>query len=122
MMVIIITIIMIIGSGTEPIQQVAEQHIAQNEDDEVRGEENAQLLINYDNTDTVEKQNILEKIVELMKKENLLNPQNLRRIDRVKLKEKTKLVDEVIDSVQTSNITEEKLVKCRALVFTQLLE
>ena len=113
---------MIIGSGTEPIQQVAEQHIAQNEDDEVRGEENAQLLINYDNTDTVEKQNILEKIVELMKKENLLNPQNLRRIDRVKLKEKTKLVDEVIDSVQTSNITEEKLVKCRALVFTQLLE
>ena len=122
MMVIIITIIMIIGSGTEPIQQVAEQHIAQNEDDEVRGEENAQLLINYDNTDTVEKQNILEKIVELMKKENLLNPQNLRRTDRVKLKEKTKLVDEVIDSVQTSNITEEKLVKCRALAFTQLLE
>ena len=120
--IIIITIIMIIGSGTEPIQQVAEQHIAQNEDDERRGEENAQLLINYDNTDTVKKQNILEKFFELMKKENLLNSQNLRIIDRVKLKEKTKLVDEVIDSVQTSNITEDKLVKYGALVFTQLLE
>ena len=57
-----------------------------------------------------------------MKKENLLNSQNLRIIDRVKLKEKTKLVDEVIDSVQTSNITEDKLVKYGALVFTQLLE
>ena len=113
---------MIIGSGTEPIQQVAEQHIAQNEDDEGRGEENAQLLINYDNTDTVKKQNILQKFFELMKKENLLNSQNLRIIDRVKLKEKTKLVDEVIDSVQTSNITEDKLVKYGALVFTQLLE
>ena len=113
---------MIIGSGTEPIQQVAEQHIAQNEDDEGRGEENAQLLINYDNTDTVKKQNILEKFFELMKKENLLNSQNLRIIDRVKLKEKTKLVDEVIDSVQTSNITEDnKLVKCGTLVITHLL-
>ena len=48
---------------------------------------------------TVEKQTILEKIVELMNKDNLPNPQNLRRIDRVRLKEKTKLVDEVLDSV-----------------------
>ena len=40
-----------------------------------------------------------------MKKDNLPKPQNLRRIDRMRLKEKTKLVDEVIDSVQTSNIT-----------------
>ena len=40
-----------------------------------------------------------------MKKDNLPKPQNLGRIDRVRLKEKTKLVDEVIDSVQTSNIT-----------------
>ena len=79
-------------------------------------------MINYDNIDTVEKQNILEKIVELMKKDNLPNPQNLSRIDRLRLKEKTKLVDEVIDSLQTSNITEDnKLVKCVALVITQLL-
>ena len=57
-----------------------------------------------------------------MKKDNLPKPQNLRRIDRVRLKEKTKLVDEVIDSVQTSNITEDnKLVKCGTLVITQLL-
>ena len=48
---------------------------------------------------TVEKQTILEKIVELMNKDNLPNPQNLRRIDRVRLKEKIKLVDEVLDSV-----------------------
>ena len=71
---------------------------------------------------TVEKQTILEKIVELMNKDNLPNPQNLRKIDRVRLKEKTKLVDEVLSSVQTSNITEDKkLVKCGALVITQLL-
>ena len=64
---------------------MTEQHIAQNEEDEGRGEENSELLINYDNIDTVEKQTILEKIVELMKKENLPNSQNLRRIDRVTL-------------------------------------
>ena len=50
------------------------------------------------------------------------NPQNQRRIDRVRMKEKTKLVDEVIESVQTSIITENnKLTKCEALVITQLL-
>ena len=74
---------------------MTEEHIAQNEEDEERGEENSELLINYGNIDTVEKQTILEKIVELMKKDNLPNPQNLRRINRVRLKEKTKLVDEV---------------------------
>ena len=47
--------------GTEPIQQVIEQHIAQNEENEGSGGENAKVLINYDNVDTVKKQNILEK-------------------------------------------------------------
>ena len=75
---------------------------------------NSELLINYDNIDTVEKQDILGKIAELTKKDKLPNPQNLRRIDRVKLKEKTKVMDEVIDYVQTSNITEHnKLVSVR---------
>ena len=97
---------------------MTEQYITQNED-AVRGEENPKLLINID---TVDKQNILEKTAELMKKDNLPNPQNLRRTVRVGLKEKTKLVDEVIDSVQTSNITEDnKLGKCSAFVITQLL-
>ena len=32
-------------TGTESIQQVTERHIAQDEDDEGRGEENAELLI-----------------------------------------------------------------------------
>ena len=101
---------------------MTEQYIAQNEEYDWRGEENSEILINYENIDTVEKQTILEKIVELMKKDNLLNPQNLRRIDRVRLKEKAKLVNEVIESVQTSNITEDnKIVKCGSLVITQLL-
>ena len=96
--------------------------MAQNKEDSGRGEENSELLINYDNIDAVEKQNILEKIVELRKKDNLPNLQNLRRIDKVRLKKKTKLVDEVIDSAQTSSITEDKkLVKCAALVIIQLL-
>ena len=70
---------------------VTKQHIAQNEEEEGRSEENAELMINYNKIDTEEKQNIPEKIVEPMKKDNLPNPQNLRRIDRVRLKEKTKL-------------------------------
>ena len=71
----------------------------------------------YDNIDTVEKQNILEKIVELTKKDNLPTPQN-SRIDRVRMKKKIKHMDEVIDSVLTTNITEDnKLVKCGAFVF-----
>ena len=64
---------------------MTEEHIAQNEEDRERGEENSELLINYSNIDTVEKQTILEKNFELMKKENLPNSQNLRRIDRVTL-------------------------------------
>ena len=90
---------------------MTEQHCTELED-EWRGEKNSELLINYNNIDTVEKQNILEKIVELVKKDNLPHPQNLRRIDRMRLKEKVKLVDEVIDCLQTSNVTEDKkLVK-----------
>ena len=110
-------------TGTEPIQQVTEQYIAQEEEGEVRGKKNPELLIKYNNTDTVEKQNIFGKTVELMRKDNLPNPQNLRRIDRVRLKENSKLADEVIDSVKISNITEDnKLVKSEALVIAQLLE
>ena len=60
---------------------VTKQHIAQNEEEEGRSEENAELLINYNKIDTEEKQNIPEKIVEPMKKDNLPNPQNLRRIE-----------------------------------------
>ena len=57
-----------------------------------------------------------------MKKYNLSNPQNLMRIDRVRLKEKTKLVSEVIDSLHANTITKENnLVKCRTLVITKML-
>ena len=109
-------------TGTETMQKVAELHAAQNEEHEGRGVENSELLINCNNIDTVEKQIILEEIVELMKKDNLPNPQSLRTNDMVRLKEKTKFVDEVLDSVQTSYITEDnKLVKCGALVTTHLV-
>ena len=37
------------------LQQVTEQNIAQNERDEGRDEENSELLINYYNTDTVDR-------------------------------------------------------------------
>ena len=57
-----------------------------------------------------------------MKKDDLRNPEKLRRIDGVRLKENSKVVDEFIDSVETSNITEDnKLVNCWALVINQLL-
>ena len=87
----------------------------------MRRKKNPELLIKYNNT--VEKQNLLGRTVELMRRDNLPNPQNLRRIDRVRLKENSKLADEVIDSVKTSDITEHnKLVKREALVIAQLLE
>ena len=76
-------------TGAEAIKKVTEQHIAQNEEDKGRRGENSELLINYDNINAVEKQNILKKIIELMKKDNSRDPGNLRRIDRVRLKEKT---------------------------------
>ena len=56
---------------------MTERHIAQDEDDEERGEENGKLLINNGNIEAVEKQNILKKIVKLMTKDNFPNPQNL---------------------------------------------
>ena len=62
------------GTETEPIQQVAEQNTAQNEEDEGRVDEHAKLLINDNNIDTEEKQNILEKIIELKKKHKLADP------------------------------------------------
>ena len=57
-----------------------------------------------------------------MKKDNVPNPRNLRRTDRMRLKERTIHVDEVIYSAQTGNITEDnKFVKCGALVIAHLL-
>lgn len=55
--------------------------------DEVkRDEENTELLVNYETIDTIEKnQDIIEKIIELILKENLPNPPKLRRIDRVRM-------------------------------------
>ena len=51
-----------------------------------RDEENTELLVNYETIDTIEKnQDIIEKIIELILKENLPNPPKLRRIDRVRM-------------------------------------
>ena len=101
---------------------MTERHIARDKEDKRRDEKIAKLLINYHTIDTVEKQEIFRKIVELMKKDNLQKPQNLRRIDKMRLKGKIKHMDEIIDSVQTSNITEDsKLVKCGALFISRLL-
>ena len=58
---------------TEPIQKGREHHIARNEEDKGRDEENSELLINCDYIGTVEKQTILEKTVELMKKDKREN-------------------------------------------------
>ena len=68
---------------------------------------------NNNNNNTIIIIIIIIIIIVVVNKDNLPNPQNLRRIDRVRLKEKTKLMDKVLDSVQTSNITEDNtLVKC----------
>ena len=50
-------------TGTEPTQQVREWNIEQNDEDKRKGQENAKLLINYDNIASIEKQNILGKTV-----------------------------------------------------------
>ena len=43
--------------------QVREQHIVKNEKEEARGEENAGILINYSNNDTVENKTYLKKLL-----------------------------------------------------------
>ena len=82
--------------GTETIQQVTEHYIVQNEENEGRGEENAELLINYDNIDIAEKQNILEKIVKIMRKKTSQTTK-IYKNDRARLKADIKLADEVFD-------------------------
>ena len=78
-----------------------------------------ELVINYDDTDIKKGRHIL---VELMKKDKLPKAQNLRKSNKMRLKEKTELVDEVIHIVHASNITvKTKLIKCQALVIFQLL-
>ena len=47
----------------EPIQQVTEQHIAENKEEEGRADGNSALLIHCDNIDTVEKQAYLKKLL-----------------------------------------------------------
>ena len=42
---------------------MTERHIAQGEEDEERGEENGELLINNGNIEAAEKQNILKKLL-----------------------------------------------------------
>ena len=43
----------------------------------------------FDDIDTIKKREILEKTAELMNKDNLPNPQDIRRIDRLILKGQT---------------------------------
>ena len=89
--------------------------------EEVGNGENEEFIVNYDRIEDEEKKYILEKVVDLMKKDDLPNPQNLRRIDRLKMKNKTRLVNEVIGLIETHHITEtNKLIKCGALVINQL--
>ena len=64
----------------------------------------------------------METLVELMKKDKLPKAQNLRKSNKMRLKEKTKLVDDVIHIVHAGNITvKTNLIKCRALFIFQLL-
>ena len=64
----------------------------------------------------------LETLVEVMKKDKLPKAQNLRKSNKMRLKEKTKLVEYVIHIVHAGNITvKTKLIKCRALFIFQLL-
>ena len=53
-------------TGTEPIQRVTEKRFVQHEEDEGRGKEKPELLINYDNIDTVEKQNLKTYLKKLL--------------------------------------------------------
>ena len=89
--------------------------------EEVGNGENEEFIVNYDRIDDEKKKYILEKVVDLTKKDDLPYTQNLRRIGRLKMKDKTRLVHEVIGLIETHDITEtNKLIECGALVITQL--
>ena len=62
----------------------------------------------------------IQDIKSQLKKDNS-SPYNLKITDRITLKEKAKLVDQVMDAVETSNFAEDNnLIKCGALVITPL--
>ena len=57
-----------------------------------------------------------------MNKDDPQNPQNLRKIDILGVKDQTRLVNEVIGLIETHDITDtNKPIKCGALVINQLL-
>ena len=57
-----------------------------------------------------------------MNEENLETPMNLRKFDRMKVKEKALFVDKLLQQFETGNITDtNKLIKVDALVTLELL-
>ena len=108
-------------TATEPIRQVTEEYIAQNEEDEVRDKENPELLINYNNIETIEKKKHTWKIADLMKKDHFSNPSNLRRIDRVRLKEKKNLWMKVQTLYRQVTLPKTTSSSSVGIVITQLL-
>ena len=57
-----------------------------------------------------------------MNEENLETPMNLRKFDRMKVKEKALVVDKVLQQVEMGNITDtNKLIKVGALVTQEQL-
>ena len=89
---------------------------------EVNQETERADTVSYPDELEEDQREILGRIKKLMNEENLETPMNLRKFDRMKVKEKALIIDKVLQQVETGNITDtNKLIKVGALVTQELL-
>ena len=98
-----------------------EEHIL-GQQREVNQETERVDTVSYQEELEEDQREILGRIRKLMNEETLETPMNLRKFDKINVKEKALVVDKVLQQVETDNITDtNKLIKAGALVTQELL-
>ena len=102
--------------------EISEEEHMLGQQSEVNQETERTDTVSYPDELEEDQSEILGRIKELMNEESLETPINLRKCDRMKVKEKALVVDKVLQQVETGNITDtNKLIKVGALVTQELL-
>ena len=102
--------------------EISEEEHMLGQQSEVNQETERTDTVSYPDELEEDQSEILGRIKELMNEESLETPINLRKFDRMKVKEKALVVDKVLQQVETGNITDtNKLIKVGALVTQELL-
>ena len=102
--------------------EISEEEHMLGQQREVNQETERADTVSYPDELEEDQREILGRIKKLMNEENLETPMNLRKFDRMKVKEKALIIDKVLQQVETGNITDtNKLIKVGALVTQELL-